>query len=77
MKLWQQWLGARIAELKSARPDTPYERIGQLIREQLRTQEVLDPTEQEVYRKLEGKIPGKLGAFIGSAYRSYEKNKSE
>jgi len=77
MKPWQQWLGARIAELKSASPDTPYERIGQQIREELRNKERLAPTEHAVYRKVEGKIPGKLGAFIGSVYRSYGKEKPE
>lgn len=71
MKLWQQWLGTRIAELKVTRLDITYERIGQQIREELRNQPALDSTEQVVLGQLETKIPGKLGAFIGSVYRTY------
>ena len=74
MKLWKQWLGARIAELKSTCPDTPYERIGQQIREELRTPKDLDPTGRLVLCKLEGKIPGNLGIFIGKVYRAYMKS---
>jgi hypothetical protein len=77
MKRWQQWLGNRIAELKSTNPDTTYERIGQQIREQLRNQKSLDPTESVVLSKLESKIPGKLGPFIGNVYRTYMETESE
>ena len=73
MKLWEQWLGTRIAELKTARPNTTYERIGQLIREELREQSNLDPTERVVRSQLEDKIPGQLGQFIGTVYRTYMK----
>ena len=73
MKCWQQWLGTRIADLKSTGPDTPYERIGQQIREELRNQLAPDLTEQAVLSQLESKIPGKLGPFIGSVYRTYLK----
>ena len=73
MKLWQQWLGTRIAGLKSTTPDTTYERIGQRIREELRNQQDLDPMQRLVLSKLEDKIPGKLGIFIGKVYRSYMK----
>jgi hypothetical protein len=74
MKQWQQWLGARIAELKSTSPDTTYERIGQRIREELRHQQDLDPTQRKVLSKLEDIIPGKLGIFIGKVYRTYIKS---
>jgi hypothetical protein len=73
MKLWQQWLGTRIAELKTARPDTTYERIGQLIRQELREQSNLEPTERAVLNQLEDKVPGRLGPFIGTVYRTYKK----
>ena len=74
MKLWQLWLGTRIAELKSTSPDTPYERIGQQIRAELRNQQGLDPSQRMVLSKLEDKIPGKLGIFIGKVYRAYMKS---
>jgi len=77
MELWQQWLGAHIAQLKATRPDLTYERIGQWIREDLRTQEALEPTEFMVLVQLEGKIPGKLGIFIGNVYRVYLKTLRE
>jgi hypothetical protein len=77
MKPWQQWLGTRIAELKSTNPDITYERIGQWIREELRNQTDLDLTLREVLNKLEGQIPGKLGTFVGKVYRTHLKTKSE
>jgi len=73
MRFWRQWLGTRIAELKSAGLATTYERIGQVIREELREQESLDPMERVVLSKLEDKIPGKLGTFIGNVYRAFMK----
>ena len=76
MKLWQKWLGTRIAELKSSCPDITYERIGQRIREDLRNQESLDQTGSEVLCKLENKTPGKLGIFVGTVYRTYLKTNS-
>ena len=76
MILWQQWLATRIAELKSTRPEITYERIGQLIRAELRNQKDLGPTESVVLSKLENKIPGKLGIFIGKIYRTYTQTKS-
>jgi hypothetical protein len=72
MKQWHQWLGTRIAEFKSASPDITYERIGQRIREELRHQQNLDPTQRMALSKLEDKIPGKLGTFIGDVYRTYK-----
>jgi hypothetical protein len=77
MKPWHQWLGTRIAEFKATSLDTTYERIGQRIREELRNQQDLDFTERVVLGKLEGQIPGKLGAFIGNVYRTYTKTKPE
>ena len=74
MKLWQHWLGTRIADLKSTSPDTTYERIGQRIREELRNQQDLDPTQRMVLSKLEDKIPGKLSIFIGKIYRTCMKS---
>jgi len=76
MKLWQQWLGARIAEVKANSPDIAYEQVGQRIREELRNQPALDFTENMVLNKLEDQIPGKLGAFIGTVYRTYLKTKT-
>ena len=73
MKLWQQWLGTRIAELKTAGPDTTYERIGQLIRQELREQSNLESTERVVLNQLEDKVPGRLGPFIGTVYRTSKK----
>ena len=74
MKLWQQWLGARIKEVKSTSPDAAYEQIGQQLRDKLRLQKSLDPTEQLVLSQLEDKIPGKLGIFIGHVYRTHMKS---
>ncbi len=73
MECWRQWLGARIAEMKSSKTDMTYENIGQCIRAELREQEDLDPTEAAVLKELEGKIPGKLGTFIGNIYRTHIK----
>ena len=74
MKQWHQWLGTRIAEFKSASPDITYERIGQRIREELRHQPDLNPTQRMVLSHLEDIIPGKLGIFIGKVYRTYMKS---
>ena len=77
MKLWQRWLGERVTELKLVETDTAYERIGQIIREQLREQEELDDTERLTLNNLEDKKPGKLGIFVGRVYRTYIKTKLE
>jgi len=76
MKLWQQWLGTRIAEVKATSPDTTYERIGQRIRGELRNHPNLGLTERVVLGQLEAKIPGQLGPFIGNVYRTYLKTKT-